>query len=625
VITAQDANGNIATNTSIFNTWRPDNPFIEAEDYNYSAGSFPLSAFPDTYANYGTPLLGTNGVDYLEHDLTGTVFPNAYRSGDLPQIEPTTDAIDHAGYAVGPVPDYNLGYTETGEWLNFTRNLGTMGITNYTVYARTSGFSGNGVMLIERLANSTATTTDQPRTSLGTCVCPHTGGLQVFTNVALTDFFSNPVQIRFPGTNTFRTTCIGDDGSYNFNYLILVPSTNAGTLRPYLSAGYPFPSATAVALDSAITVTIANRDTAVNPSTVQLFLDATNLSGLVFSNNAAGTVVTCMPTNFLSPNVTHTLKAVFADNAGSPVTITNTWQFTTVNTLLTVIPAAYAQPINSGVNSGFAERIHKISDTAPATASLAYAEANLAGVITNVGTGQPYPNLANGGPNADGSYSEANVINYDINAVNAGGVFAGDSAFPYVPAAAVNNNIALEALMYLQLTNGNYVFVVRSDDGFKLTAGPTPGNTNLVLGLFDGGRGNGTPSIFYVTVKTDGLYPMRLLYYQAGSGGNVEFYSMNNGTPILINDPNNPSSIKSFQGLASSAVAVALLNPTHSGGTSTFNFLTQSGHVHYVEYKNLLTDLGWTALMTITGNGSITNVTDNTASGAQRFYHVRTQ
>ena len=443
--------------------------------------------------------------------------------------------------------------------------------------------------------------------------------------MALTDFFSNPVRLRFPGTNTFRTTCIGDNGSYNFNYLILVPSTNASTLRPYLSAGYPFPSATAVALDSAITVTIANRDTAVNPATIQLFLDSTNLSGLAVSNNAAGTVVACVPTNFLSPNVTHTLTAIFADNAGSPVATTNTWQFTTVNTLLTVIPPGYAQPISSGVNSGFAERIHKISDAAPTTASLAYAEANLAGVITNVGTGQPYPNLANGGPNADGNYAEPDVINYDINAVNAGGVFAGDAAFPYVPAAAVNNNIALEALMYLQLTNGNYVFVVRSDDGFKLTAGPTPGNTNLVLGLFDGGRGNGTPSIFYVTVKTNGLYPMRLLYYQAGSGGNVEFYSMNNGTPILINDPSNPSSIKAFQGLASSAVAVTLLNPAHSGATSTFNFLTQAGHVHYVEYKNLLTDLNWTALMTITGNGSITNVTDNTASGAQRFYHVRTQ
>src|SRR5207245_1272361 len=99
----------------------------------------------------------------------------------------------------------------------------------------------------------------------------------------------------------------------------------------------------------------------------------------------------------------------------------------------------------------------------------------------------------------------------------------------------------------------------------------------------------------------------------------------NNGTPILINDPGNPNSIKAFQALASGAAAVTLLNPGHTGNNSTFSFLTQAGHTHYVEYKNALSDLSWTPLMTITGNGSITNVTDNTASGMQRFYRVRSQ
>src|ERR1017187_4311832 len=66
-ITAVDANGNHATNTFTFNTWRSDNPFIEAADYNYSSGNFPNPAFPDVndslFAN-----LGSNGVDYLEYD-----------------------------------------------------------------------------------------------------------------------------------------------------------------------------------------------------------------------------------------------------------------------------------------------------------------------------------------------------------------------------------------------------------------------------------------------------------------------------------------------------------------------------------------------------------------------------
>jgi len=228
------------------------------------------------------------------------------------------------------------------------------------------------------------------------------------------------------------------------------------------------------------------------------------------------------------------------------------------------------------------------------------------------------------GRNADGSYSETNTLNYDITGNPTGTpVFPYKSAFPYVPAGNPNNNIALESLMYLQLTNGNYIFVVRSDDGFKLTEGPT--YTNLTLGLFDGGRGNGTPSVFYVTVLTNGLYPMRLLYYQAGSGGNLEFYALNNGTPILINDTTNANSIKAFQVVASSTTSVTILDPAHAGNTTTFRFLTQSGQTHFVEYKNDLSDLTWSPLTTVGGNGSITNITDQTASGAKRLYQVRTQ
>jgi hypothetical protein len=44
-----------------------------------------------------------------------------------------------------------------------------------------------------------------------------------------------------------------------------------------------------------------------------------------------------------------------------------------------------------------------------------------------------------------------------------------------------------------------------------------------------------------------------------------------------------------------------------------------------VEYKNTLSATSWTPLSTIPGTGSMTTVTDSTASGAMRFYRVRTQ
>jgi hypothetical protein len=186
----------------------------------------------------------------------------------------------------------------------------------------------------------------------------------------------------------------------------------------------------------------------------------------------------------------------------------------------------------------------------------------------------------------------------------------------------LNNNIALETLMYLQLTNGNYILTVRSDDGFRLTEGIA--HTNRILGQFDGGRGNGTPTTMYITVLTNGLYPMRLLYFQAGSGGNLEFYTVNNGTPILVNDLTNSVAVKSFRTGATAPLAVTLLNPARAGSTMTFNFLSQAGHTHYVEYTGALNDAVWATLTTIIGNGSITNVVD-AIGGTNRFYRVRTQ
>ena len=73
-------------------------------------------------------------------------------------------------------------------------------------------------------------------------------------------------------------------------------------------------------------------------------------------------------------------------------------------------------------------------------------------------------------------------MNYDITGEPSGSfTFVTKSPFPYIPAAATNNFIAMEALFYLQLTPGVYTFAVRSDDGFRFTVGPTVCDTNQVI------------------------------------------------------------------------------------------------------------------------------------------------
>jgi hypothetical protein len=119
---------------------------------------------------------------------------------------------------------------------------------------------------------------------------------------------------------------------------------------------------------------------------------------------------------------------------------------------------------------------------------------------------------------------------------------------------------------------------------------------------------------------------MRLLYYQGGFGASVELYSINRltGVPVLINDPTNANSIKVYAA-SSAGPTLTINNPQHGGNTTTFNFLTQLGKTHTVQYKTALTNAVWQTLQVVAGNGSITNITDTAATNGSRYYRVSTQ
>jgi hypothetical protein len=329
-------------------------------------------------------------------------------------------------------------------------------------------------------------------------------------------------------------------------YLILVPQTSGATLRPYLASGFPFPAAANVGPDQRISFVIANRQTAVAPGSIQVFLNAVNVtSGIALSNNAAGTAVNYQPPALL-PTGTNTLQVIFTDGS---VSLTNQWQFTVAS--LPIIPTAFALPLSLANGVGLSIQMARAPDDSTNTdfpPTIARALAQLAGTLTNSLTGQPYTNLA-GGPGGNGNYLELNAVNYDITGTPQGSyTFNFKTNFPYVPASGTNNFMAMAANMYLYLPAGVYTFAVRSDDGFQLTTGPAPTSTNLTLGIFDAGRGNDNPTQFEFIVQTNGLYPMRLIYDQGEFGGNIEFYSVNrtNGTPVLINDLTNPNSIRAY-------------------------------------------------------------------------------
>lgn len=324
-IVAQDANGNITTNTSTFNTFLATDLYIDCGDYNYTSGGvsgqFVNSSTP---ANSYSAFFGSNGVDYLESDLTGT--NNAYRAGDLPQVlslntDATGDPVAHAG---GGFTIFSLGFTDIGEWQNYTRVLPSN--TNYSIYARSSSVSG-GQFEVDLLAASTATASNQPLAALGSVNVAATGGSKVCTGQLspLTDIFGNTVIVPLSGTKTIRTTAT-QSRTYNLEYLVVVPITNAvGTLRPYISVANPGPNATAIPVSTKLTFTVANRQTTV--TNVTLAVNNTNATGLVLSSNAAGTTVTFTPTTNYLASATNTYTVVFTDSTGTKTT--NSWSFFT--------------------------------------------------------------------------------------------------------------------------------------------------------------------------------------------------------------------------------------------------------------------------------------------------------
>jgi len=224
------------------------------------------------------------------------------------------------------------------------------------------------------------------------------------------------------------------------------------------------------------------------------------------------------------------------------------------------IPASFALPANSAsLNApGFKVRVVQADQAqvgfVALTASSARAEAQLAGVLLDPATGQPYRNVVDTTTfNQDGTYDEAGVIDYEQNGNATSGI-------PGIPGTTQSNdNIALEAVTYLTLTPGNYAMVVNSDDGFKVVAGPDARDwfKRITVGVFEGGR-SAAYSVFRFSIAQAGVYSFRLLWYEADGGANVSWFSADPADPskrVLINDAANAGAIKAYRALTESRPA----------------------------------------------------------------------
>jgi hypothetical protein len=134
-------------------------------------------------------------------------------------------------------------------------------------------------------------------------------------------------------------------------------------------------------------------------------------------------------------------------------------------------------------------------------------------------------------------------------------------------ADAGEDNIAAEALTYLDLPAGLVTIGVTSDDGFKLQIGAAnPGDrysTNaVVIEEYDGGRSH-SDSIVTFNVAKAGLYAARLLYYNGNGSASVEWYSFPpaGGTNSILGGPNTGTN-------------AVLINDVADGGIPAYQSIT---------------------------------------------------
>jgi hypothetical protein len=222
----------------------------------------------------------------------------------------------------------------------------------------------------------------------------------------------------------------------------------------------------------------------------------------------------------------HTNSITFQDSNGK--TVTQDWVYR-----YAVLPVAAALPSESGVDPGFDVRVVQSVNDQPTENSLWRAEEQLA---------QP-PVM----PVDVEATETTSVINYTSKPVpntEKDGLFDDFARFPGLLANDDPNfnanDMAMEALFYLELTEGTHELGITSDDGFQLLCGSSASDPDTVLiaekteSTFDG--------FFHVSVPQDGVYPFRMVWFQRGGGAHIELYAREAGAtdPVLINDDSSP-------------------------------------------------------------------------------------
>ena len=239
----------------------------------------------------------------------------------------------------------------------------------------------------------------------------------------------------------------------------------------------------------------------------------------------------------------------------------------------TVIPPSFAAPdgtIDSGA-SGFLVHVHQLESGVQRDPrhDLATVELQLAGSLIDP-DGVPYANEADltdasYEKNEGGSFVVEGVINFSdvtdpfLGTTGSSGNFTPDDKYPGIPGFGngvdFSDDFAVEILSFIELKAGLNRLGINSDDGFRFTIGVGTNTRDAFAEVpdgasFEGSRGAAN-SEWDLNVEADGLYPIRIVHWDGGGEGSIEFYSVfppeAGGERILVNDTSNANAVRSFR------------------------------------------------------------------------------
>jgi hypothetical protein len=554
VLSAEDEEGLVATQTVYFDTFDPADRVIEVEDYNFFGGQFINDPVPYPEGWYNPTGSYNDQEGYPEVDFHDTrTAPSGgdtpYRTADPVRMQHSLDNVRQkyldAGGADLMVFDYDVKDIAEGEWLQYTRNF-TPG--SYEVYLRQSIVNMSTAESVLERVTGDPTQADAATELLGSFLGVKTGFQ--YRNFLLTDATGqNPVVLRLSGQTTLRLRQVtgdpGDGGRYQ-NYLIFVRVPDAGKQRAAIVQIEPAPDAEAHTVEPVIWVEIQNRETSVQVDSIRLELNGSPVNAQVTATpNGAKVTYPLYP---LPPSgAPQNARITYRDSENEE--LVTDWSFTVVYNSLDPATAR----TGPGLERGFNVRVVQAPEGTPLDNSLLRAEAQLA-------------------PDSDiPKYYETNIVDQVINYSQNGpgssdGAFPDDARIPGLDPLLANGDdyLAMEVSGWLELTAGIHRFGVISDDGFKVTGGTLVNDPTVpVLSFRSGGTANQT---FDFIVPKDGFYPFRFVWYEQAGGAHVEWFSVNRDTDerTLINS-DAPGAIQAYVDVENHPVDVLEYTDTLGG------------------------------------------------------------